>query len=254
MTIGHSIYGGGRQKVFVLHGWFSDSTVFEPMLPYLDTDQFSYAFVDYRGYGRSRSQAGNYSMAEISGDVRALAETLGWSRYHLVGHSMGGMAIQRVLVDAPKQVISAVALTPVPASGVPLDEQSKPLFGGAADNDQNRRGILDFTTGGRLSAVWLDWMVRRSRETTTRDAFAAYLTAWTESNFANEVQGLETPMLVCVGEHDGALTAEVMRATYLAWLPNARLEVIPNAGHYPMQETPVHLATLIERFIAEHAG
>jgi pimeloyl-ACP methyl ester carboxylesterase len=40
-----------------------------------------------------------------------------------------------------------------------------------------------------------------------------------------------------------------MKATYLAWYPNASLEVMPNAGHYPMDETPVALATSIEAFL-----
>jgi pimeloyl-ACP methyl ester carboxylesterase len=57
------------------------------------------------------------------------------------------------------------------------------------------------------------------------------------------------PVKVIVGAHDGALTADVMTATYLAWYPNASLEVMANAGHYPMNETPVALATSIEAFL-----
>jgi len=41
----------------------------------------------------------------------------------------------------------------------------------------------------------------------------------------------------------------VMKATFLAWYPNAELEVMQNAGHYPMDETPVALATSIENFL-----
>jgi pimeloyl-ACP methyl ester carboxylesterase len=44
-----------------------------------------------------------------------------------------------------------------------------------------------------------------------------------------------------------------MAATYLAWYSNAELETVANAGHYPMQETPVQLATRIEAFISRHA-
>ena len=33
--------------------------------------------------------------------------------------------------------------------------------------------------------------------------------------------------------------------------PDAELEVLPNAGHYPMFETPVALATSIEEFLGQ---
>ena len=249
MAIGHSIYGSGNEGIIVLHGWFGDHTVFAPMTPYLDMKTFTYAFVDYRGYGRSRHLQGEYTMQEIANDVIELVDYLSWDRFHIIGHSMGGMAMLRVAVDHTDRVKSGVALTPVPASGVPLDADGEALFGGAIENDGNRRGILDFTTGGRLSGQWLDWRVRCSRETTTRESYAAYLQAWTKTDFADQSAGLETPLLVCPGEHDQALTADVMEQTYMALYPNATLEILPNSGHYPMQETPVYLATLVENFM-----
>jgi pimeloyl-ACP methyl ester carboxylesterase len=254
MVIGHRMIGSGKQGVVVLHGWFGDHTVFADMFPYLDTETFSYAFVDYRGYGLSRGIKGDYSMAEIAADALGLADHLGWQRFHLVGHSMGGMAVQRVAVDAPGRVRSAVCLTAVPAAGVPLDDAGQELFYGAADSDEKRAGIIGFSTGGRLSPSWVQWMVRRSHETTTHAAFAAYAHTFTKTNFVEAAQGLKTPMLVAAGEHDLALTAEVMQGTFLQWYPNARLEMLPNAGHYPMLETPVYLATLIESFMRGHAG
>ena len=49
--------------------------------------------------------------------------------------------------------------------------------------------------------------------------------------------------------HDPALSAQVMEQAYLVLLPNAELEVPANAGHYPMFETPVTLATAMEEFL-----
>ncbi len=252
MTIGYQTYGSGGSGVIVLHGWFGDHTVFSPVLPFLDTDTFTYAFMDYRGYGLSRDIAGEHTMREIADDAVGLADELGWGQFHLIGHSMGGMALMRVTNDHPQRVKSGIALTPVPPSGVPLDEDGAALFGGAAENDENRRMILDFTTGNRLSGHWLDLRVRRSRETTTVEAYADYLVAWTQTNFADESKGLELPLLVCPGEHDLALTADVMKQTYMELYPNAELEVLPNSGHYPMQEIPVYLTTVTENFMRKH--
>lgn len=255
MTIGHTLVGHGTEKVVVLHGWFGDHTVFEPMFPMLDSATFTYAFIDYRGYGKSKTLLGDYTLQEISADVLELVDSLHWNQFHLLGHSMGGMAMQQVMLDiAPRsRVKTMVGIGPVPACAYALDAESAALFNAALSEDTARYHILDFTTGNRHSAVWLNHMVERSRATTTSAAYAAYLQAWTGGGFADAVQGLETPVLVCIGEYDLAFTAEFMAATWLSWFPNAKLEMITNAGHYPMQETPVNLATRMEKFFKHYA-
>lgn len=253
MTIGHHLVGHGPQHVVVLHGWLGDSSVFDPMLIALDTERFTYAFIDYRGYGASRDQAGNHSLEEIAGDALGLAGRLGWQRFHVLGHSMGGSAAQRLAVDARERVASLACVTPVPASGVPMEGEQRALFEGAADADASRAGIIDYSTGMRLPAAWVSHMVAESRRRCDRDAFADYLQAWSGTNFVERARGLAVPMLVAVGEHDLALTAEVMRHTFLDWYPNASLTVMPNCGHYPMQEVPVYLAGLVERFFTANA-
>lgn len=254
MTIGHTIIGRGERKVLVLHGWFGDYTVFEPTFNSIDMDQFTFAFMDNRGYGKSRNLAGDHTMKEIAADAIALVDELGWQKFYLVGHSMGAMAMQRIMldIDDPSRIRGAIAVTPVPASGVPLDEESAALFEGAISSEDNRRAILDFTTGNRNSAQWLNYMVDHCRESTTQDAYADYLAAWTKTNFVDEIKGNKTPMLVCIGEFDPAFTTEVMEQTYLSWLPESNLKVISNAGHYPMQEAPVQMATAMQEFISAH--
>ena len=252
MTIAHELVGAGPDGVLGCPGWFGDHTIFRPLYPYLDKAAFTYAFLDYRGYGENAGLGGEHSMREIAADAIAIADSHGWDRFHVVGHSMGGMAVQRIMVDAPGRVKSAVALTPVPASGVPFDADGWAWFQGAADSDANRRGIIDFTTGQRLPAAWLDAAVAASRATTTRDAFADYLVAWAKTDFVAEARGNPTPIKVIVGEHDPALNAETMRQTFLEWYPNAELEIMANAGHYPMSETPLALIASVEGFLKRH--
>ena len=252
MTIGHSLLGQGPEGVLVFHGWFGDHKVFEPIYLHLDTDAFTYAFIDQRGYGKSMDQKGDYTIEEISSDALALADKLGWKKFHVIGHSMGGKVVQRIAMDAPGRVKCGICVTPVPASGVPMSDEEWPLFGDAPDKDENRFQIIDFTTGGRLPRKWVQSIVTASRDTTTLESFRGYLQSWVKGNFVEQAMGMATPLKVIVGEHDGALTAEVMNMTFMQWYPNASLEVLAGSGHYPMQEEPVYLAATMDAFLRQH--
>jgi pimeloyl-ACP methyl ester carboxylesterase len=245
----HHVVGTGPSAVLVLHGWFGDSHAFAAMEPALTRSEFTYAFMDYRGYGGMRDVHGAYTMDEIAGDALALADHLGFAQFSLVGHSMGGMAVQRVLAMAPERVSKLVAVSPVPASGVAFDADGWALFSGAADNPHSRFTIIDYTTGNRLSPAWITSVVDYSLAHASRDAIDRYLTAWAGTDFSAAVRDMPLPVKVIVGEHDPALSAAVMQATFLATYPACEIEVMANAGHYPMYETPVALATSIEAFL-----
>ncbi|MFP5346201.1 MAG: alpha/beta fold hydrolase [Actinomycetes bacterium] len=249
MATSHRLIGSGSRKVLALHGWFGSAAGWGSLPQYLDTDTYTWAFLDYRGYGEAKEHAGEHTMEEISDDALSLADELGWDTFDLVGHSMGGMAVQRVLLDAPERVRRLVGISPVPASGVPFDERSWALFSGAAGNRENRAAIIDLTTGNRLSRTFVDAVVQHSLDESTVEAFGDYLTAWAKTDFADKLQGNETPVKVLVGENDPAMSADVMRQTWLQTYPSCELEVLTNAGHYAMFETPVALVTSVEEFL-----
>jgi pimeloyl-ACP methyl ester carboxylesterase len=188
-------------------------------------------------------------MQEAAGDALALADELGWDRFSVIGHSMSGQAIQHVLLQAPGRVRRLVALNPVPATGVPFDDDGWALFSGAAASRDNRFAIINFTTGGRLPAAFVNHVVQHSLDNSSAEAFGAYLESWAKTDFSERVRGNPAAVKVIVGEHDPALGAPVMEQTWMRFYPAAELEVIPNAGHYPMFETPAALAGSVEEFL-----
>ena len=252
--IGHTTYGRGLEKVLVMHDWFSDCSSYEAIIPFLDTQRFTYAFMDLRGYGKSKAIQGECTVEEASHDAIALADHLKWDQFHVVGHSMSGMIAQRIALDVTDRVKSVVAITPVPACGSPAPEEVIAFLEDAArSNDASALQIVGFMTNSKLPASFYDYKVERWRETSLADARAAYLHMFAETNFSNQAQGLKTPFLVIVGGHDAEGHSEaVMQATFMKWYPNAELTIIQNAGHYPMQETPMYLLGLIEGFLEKH--
>ena len=250
MPIPQRIVGHGPRTVMLLHGWFGSADGWGSFPDYLDPEVATWVFTDNRGYGARRDETGDYSLGEVAGDVLALADELGADTFSLVGHSMGGAEVLRVLATAPERVDTLVGLTPVGAQPTPFDEAGADLFYGAPDDDGRRYGIVDFTTGNRLTPTFVRSIVDWSREQSTVDAFRGAVQAWANADFLDEVAGNDTPMLVLVGEHDPALGQATCSQTWAPHFPNLTLEVLPNAGHYPMFETPVALATRLNAFLA----
>ncbi|MBI2771956.1 MAG: alpha/beta hydrolase [Burkholderiales bacterium] len=249
--IAHECLGNGPARVFVLHGWFGDHGIWKPTYPLLDTERFSYVFVDYRGYGASRDVSGPHTMAQISADVRELAAHLGWTRYAVVGHSMGGMAAQRVAIDAPHAVSAVVGVTPVPASGVQLPREVLALFESAATDDAAAAGVVEGSLGNRLTPALTNMILAHTRKTVAPEVLSDYLHAFTGTDFSAECASYKGPLLVLIGQHDQGVSDEFVRATFPRLYPQAVLQVLPNAGHYPMVETPAHLVTVIEAFLRQ---
>jgi pimeloyl-ACP methyl ester carboxylesterase len=242
--------GSGDHHVLGIHGWFGSARGWGSLPDYLDGSAYTYVFFDLRGYGDRKQAGGEFTMAEAAADALALADELGWDRFSVVGHSMGGKIAHQVLLQAPDRVRKLVGVNPVPAAQVPMDEQGWALFSGAAANPGNRAAIIDFTTGSKLTRTFIDLVVRHSLENSRPQAFAAYLTSWAKTDFSDEAgKDTSTPVKVIVGETDPALSAEAMEQTWLVYFPGAELEVMSNAGHYPMFETPAALATSIEEFL-----
>ena len=252
-SIAYTQHGTGPERVLVMHDWNGDHTTYDPVIPYLDGAAFTYIFVDLRGYGKSRHIVGEYSVKEISRDCLEVADKLGWQRFHLIGHSMTGMATQRIAVDAPSRIKSAIAVCPVSAAGSPADEEALRFFRARRKTMTPSAGSSNSLPGGsringpmrncaRIGRRWSQGVVR------------GYLTMFSKTNFVEEVRGLETPYLVVVAENDPGLNEAAMKKTFLAWHPNAELLVIRNCGHYPMQECPPYFATVIENFLRRQIG
>jgi len=73
-------------------------------------DRFTVVAPDNRGIGGSSLGAGALTVEEMAGDVLAIADGEGFDRFHLAGHSMGGLIAQEIALVAPRRVESLALL------------------------------------------------------------------------------------------------------------------------------------------------
>jgi len=98
--------GQSGPRVIALHGWLDNALSFQPMFGHLDGLQL--ACLDFPGHGDSppRADAARYHFDDYVFDVLAAADALGWERFHLLGHSLGGAVASVLAAGCPERVES----------------------------------------------------------------------------------------------------------------------------------------------------
>lgn len=107
----------GEAVVFV-HGNVSSSLFWQESILALP-DGFRGLAPDLRGFGDSETAPvdATRGLGDFADDLFSLLDTLGISRAHLVGWSMGGGIVMRMLLDRPGSVASLTLVSPVSPYG-----------------------------------------------------------------------------------------------------------------------------------------
>ncbi len=250
--LGYEILGSGDQKVIILHDWLGCHDNYDPMLNYMDTDTFQYAFVDLRGYGLSKHINGPFTAEQSAHDVIEVADDLGWTEFHLVGHSMTGQVGLKMISKIEDRIQSFVAVAPVPVTSANMPAEMIAGIKGALETREGRVQMLSTMWGDRLSEEWLNFKVDRWLSQCTTEAAQGYLDMFGSEDFSDELSNPQTPMLVvaCEQDMDGFQPADILQG-YGSY-ENASFATIYDSSHYPMQETPVLLASLLDGFWKQH--
>ncbi|MBX3143307.1 MAG: alpha/beta hydrolase [Trueperaceae bacterium] len=246
------VIGSGPARLIGVHGWMAGSELFAPLQ--LDAAHWTACFMDCRGYGARRVVAGEMTIEEIASDVLMLADHLGWDTFHVLGHSMAGMAAQRLMVDAPERLLSAVLLSPVPAGGARVDDARRTLLVTALADPDVRLDLIDVNTGRRRERTWLEQLRDLSLDSTVPAAMAQYLAAWTGPGFADRLRGAACPTTVIGGRLDPGATEATLRETFGDLLADVEFVMLEEVGHYAMREEPGALAAALDHHLSRVAA
>lgn len=117
---------GADRRVLALHGWLDNAASFVELAPRLEGCDV--VALDLAGHGRSghRPPGVPYHFVDFVPDVLAAAEALGWTRFALLGHSLGAGIACFVAAIAPDRVAGVALVEGLgPLSGDPEDDPDR---------------------------------------------------------------------------------------------------------------------------------
>jgi pimeloyl-ACP methyl ester carboxylesterase len=261
----HSRSGGSGPAVVLLHGYGETGDMWAPLATELARDH-TVIVPDLRGLGLSSKPAGGFDKKTQAHDVEALLTALNVKQADVVAHDIGNMVAFQFAAQYPERIRRLVLIdAPVPGVG-PWEEVLKnPLlwhfrFGGP---DMER------LVAGReriyLDRFWNEFSASPDRfsEGARRHYAALYaLPGAMHSGFAQFAafdqdaidnraflagNRLKMPILAVGGQKSfGPMMATVMRAAG----DDVTEGVVPDSGHWIMEENPRATIRLVRDFLA----
>lgn len=138
----------GGLPVIGLHGWLDNAATFDLIGPELKGVHL--VALDLPGHGLSdHIPAGGYSLWQQAATVLQVADDLGWDRFALLGHSMGGIISCILSGTLPERVIGAAMIDGLlPITGEPEDapEQMARFFKASQALSGKRKPVYDTAT------------------------------------------------------------------------------------------------------------
>ena len=136
----------GATPLLALHGWLDNAASFAPMAPFLAG--YDLVALDLPGHGQSFHYPvdAEYSLFSTLLDVLAAADALGWTRFTLLGHSMGGAIASLLAAAAPERIERLrliEAIGPLAATEDTTAERLRDAVAKRRALDGKRKRVLD---------------------------------------------------------------------------------------------------------------
>ncbi len=200
--------------------------------------------LDLPGHGKSGG-SGRASITAYATAVSTWLESLGLKQAVLVGHSMGSaIAVQLTLMigEAVQGLVLMAGSARYHVNPALLESTRSP-----ANFQQGVETIIQWSFGPRAPER-LKELAARHMSATTPEVLHGDFLACQDFDPAGKLQDIKAPTLVLCGEADRMTPVNQARAL-AEKIPDARLEIIPGAGHMLMIEQPQRTASFLANFL-----
>ncbi|WP_134742452.1 alpha/beta fold hydrolase [Nocardioides sp. 503] len=257
---------GHGPALLLLHGLGCDHTSWEPVISTL-AKRYTVIAPDLLGHGRSDKPRADYSLGGYANGMRDLLTVLGVDKVTVVGHSFGGGVAMQFAYQFPERTERMVLV----ASGGLGPEVSTFIRAITTPGYHQLMGVLTLPgvrhvgLAGMRALYGTGWKLTRDlrevaeiydsfKDPAARAAIRHVVRAvvdWEGQIVTMADRAYLTdamPMCVVWGRDDQVIP--VRHASNAAALaPKARVEVIPNAGHFPHKDHPERFAKVLHEFI-----
>jgi len=248
VEIAYRSAGSGPPDVLFAHGWAGSGAYFDETIAALDLDRVRATTVDLSGHGDSPGGDGPWSLDGIDDALIAIADEVGAERFVALGFSMSGKFVQHLALRNPDRVAGLLLVAGTQAAALQLPPQLlDDWYGRAGSVDAMRELVRPFLTGPVDEAAFERFCESAAR--VPREALEGTMRVTLEGDFADDLASLNLPTLVVAGARDDLFTVEVLRATIVERIEDARLAIV-DCGHEIPLERPRELAALVESFLA----
>jgi pimeloyl-ACP methyl ester carboxylesterase len=239
--IGRSGLLQGRQVVLFIHGagggqytWSYQKGFFEK--------QFNPIIIELPGHGESGGE-GEEEIGRYAEHARAFLKALGLSKVFLIGHSMGGAIVQTIALTHP-ELIKGIVLV---GTGVRL-RVFPMILNGIKDNfEETVRKINQLSYSRKAPPVFIERGISDMMRCRPEVLYGDYL-ACDRFDIMNEVEKIDLPTLVLCGDEDELTPAKYSQFIH-SRIKGSKLEILPNAGHMVMMESPDAFNERIREFM-----
>jgi pimeloyl-ACP methyl ester carboxylesterase len=259
---------GEGEPLILLHGWPQNGRVWEPLIPEL-SKHFRLLIPDLRGFGRSEAPLGaDYSKHALATDILTFMDHEGLQNATVVGHDWGGWIAWLLALEHPERVKRFAALdisTPfssgfsfrrLPALmffGLYQPLLASPFLGKRLASSQ--RVIRTFIRLGAVNRnfnpeLLNDYALNNATGDSPEAAVQLYRTFVTKEMPAYLSGSYTTNDLKVPGLSIAGGGSAITKMTGLP-VPSDNLEVqvIPNAGHYLVDEAPDQVMQYLGPFL-----
>lgn len=271
---------GSGFPVLFLHGFPELAFSWRHQLPAMADAGFHAIAPDLRGYGESAKpeDVQSYGLLTLVADVVGLLDDYGYDEAAVVGHDWGSIIAWTTALLHPERVAGLVSLN-VPYRGHPA---AFPTIDYIQEHLADRFGYVLMLQQPGVAEAWfqsdpaakLGAMYRRAAanpDFLTEAEFATFLDAFVAGGLAgpaNYYRNIDAnheatahltnapvtvPSMMVMADADPVLPASLVEGME-RWVPDLRVEVVTECGHWTQQEQPERLNQLLVEFLADLPG